>query len=93
MQNGFVFRRTAAIIVLALVSAFVGVTCGKTPGRPLNLLLITVDTFRADRIGDRTPALTRFARDSIRFDAADSPVPLTLPAHASLMSGLLPRNS
>src|SRR5439155_20406871 len=55
-----------------------------------NILLITLDTFRADRIGARTPALARLAAEGVRFDAADSPVPLTLPAHASLLSGLLP---
>jgi choline-sulfatase len=81
-----VFRRPAAIIILALLSA----TCREAPRRPLNLLLITLDTFRADRVGPATPALARLGREGIRFDSADSPVPLTLPAHASLLSGLLP---
>ena len=90
MQNGLVFRRTATIVVVAFVSALVSVTCRQTPRRPLNLLLITADTFRADRIGAATPALAQLGREGVRFDAADSPVPLTLPAHASLMSGLLP---
>jgi arylsulfatase A-like enzyme/Flp pilus assembly protein TadD len=57
---------------------------------PLNVLLITVDTFRADRVGARTPALSRLASEGVRFDAADSTVPLTLPSHATLLSGLLP---
>ena len=86
MQNGAVLRKPAAIILLALLIA----ACRETPRRPLNVLLITVDTFRADRVGSNTPALARLAREGIRFDAADSPVPLTLPAHASLMSGLWP---
>lgn len=81
-----VFRRPAAILVLALLST----TCREAPRRPLNLLLITIDTFRADRVGPATPALARLGREGIRFDSADSPVPLTLPAHASLLSGLLP---
>ena len=55
-----------------------------------NVLLITLDTFRADRIGPETPNLSRFAGESVRFVNADSPVPLTLPAHSSLLSGLLP---
>ena len=86
MQNGAVFRKPAAILILALLIA----ACREKPRRPLNVLLITVDTFRADRLGNNTPALAGLARQAIRFDAADSPVPLTLPAHASLMSGLLP---
>lgn len=86
MQNDAVFRRPTAIIVLALLCG----TCRETPRRPLNVLLITIDTFRADRIGHATPALARLGREGIRFDSADSPVPLTLPAHASLLSGLLP---
>lgn len=82
-----VFRRPATIIVvLAILSG----SCRETIRRPLNILLITVDTFRADRIGSGTPALARLGREGIRFDSADSPVPLTLPAHASLLSGLLP---
>ena len=81
-----VLRRLPAIIVLALFST----TCRETPRRPLDVLLITVDTFRADRLGTAAPALARFAREAVRFEAADSPVPLTLPAHASLLSGLLP---
>jgi arylsulfatase A-like enzyme/tetratricopeptide (TPR) repeat protein len=55
-----------------------------------NVLLITLDTFRADRIGARTPALARLAAEGVRFDNADSPVPLTLPAHSTLLSALLP---
>src|SRR5436305_47292 len=86
MQNRRVFQKRAAFLLAALFIT----TCRETPRRPLNVLLITVDTFRADRIGRNTPALTALAREGIRFDAAGSPVPLTLPAHASLMSGLLP---
>lgn len=81
-----VFRRPAAIILLAIL----GASCRETARRPLNVLLITVDTFRADRVGSATPTLARLANEGIRFDSADSPVPLTLPAHASMMSGLLP---
>ena len=81
-----VFRRTAALLILSLFAA----ACRETPQRPLNVLFITLDTFRADRLGANTPAIARLAREGVRFDAASSSVPLTLPAHASLMSGLLP---
>src|SRR5207247_1785911 len=63
--------------------------CHRERAHP-NVLLITVDTFRADRVGARTPALSRLASEGLRFDAADSTVPLTLPSHATLLSGLLP---
>jgi len=63
---------------------------------PRNVLLITLDTTRADRIGcyghseARTPALDRLAESGIRFENAFAPVPLTLPSHASLMTGTYP---
>ena len=61
-----------------------------------NVLLITLDTTRADRLGcygygeARTPHLDGLARDGIRFARAYAPAPLTLPAHASILSGLYP---
>src|SRR5438270_7699196 len=84
MRN--VRHRPAAIIVLALLAA----SCRQPARQPPSVLFITIDTFRADRLGAETPALSGLAREGIRFDAADSPVPLTLPAHSSLLSGLLP---
>ena len=79
-------RQVAAIVFLSLLTA----TCREAPRRPVNILFISIDTFRADRVGALTPALARLGNEGIRFDAADSPVPLTLPAHASLLSGLWP---
>ena len=61
-----------------------------------NLLLVTLDTVRADRLGvyghvrAETPALDRLARSGARFEMAISAVPLTLPSHATLLSGWLP---
>jgi arylsulfatase A-like enzyme len=60
------------------------------------VLLITLDTTRADRLGSyghaaaSTPNLDRLAAGGVRFARALSPVPLTLPAHASLMTGRNP---
>lgn len=78
-------RRITYLVVIALA-----VACRRTPERPPNVLLITLDTFRADRVGAATPNLAALARRSTLFTAAASPVPLTLPAHASLLSGALP---
>jgi arylsulfatase A-like enzyme/Flp pilus assembly protein TadD len=61
-----------------------------------NVLLITIDTLRADRVGaygnrsGLTPTLDRLADSGIRFESAYTPVPMTLPAHASLLTGLEP---
>jgi choline-sulfatase len=64
--------------------------------RDASLLLVTLDTTRADRIGAygyeaaETPHIDRLATEGIRFVDAVSPVPMTLPAHASLLTGLDP---
>ncbi|MGE5244343.1 MAG: sulfatase-like hydrolase/transferase [Betaproteobacteria bacterium] len=62
----------------------------------LNLLLVTLDTTRADRIhaygfdGVETPNLDRVAREGVLFEHAESPAPLTLPAHSSIFTGKFP---
>src|SRR5262245_62366867 len=65
-------------------------------GRPLNVLLVTLDTTRADRLGCygsktvETPRLDALAARGVVFENAISPSPLTLPAHCSILTGLLP---
>ncbi|MBN2798186.1 MAG: sulfatase [Deltaproteobacteria bacterium] len=57
-----------------------------------NLLLITVDTTRADRLmalGD-TPSFDRLAREGVRFDLAISQIPVTGPSHTTILSGVPP---
>ncbi len=67
-----------------------------TPAPPASLLLVTIDTLRADRVGAygwasaRTPALDGLAARGARFDRAFANAPVTLPSHASLLTGLLP---
>ncbi len=61
-----------------------------------NILLITLDTTRADHLGSyglaraRTRHLDRLASEGVRFEWAFSPAPITLPAHASIFTGLYP---
>ncbi|HMC83259.1 MAG TPA: sulfatase-like hydrolase/transferase [Candidatus Polarisedimenticolia bacterium] len=61
-----------------------------------NVLLITVDTLRADRLGcygnaaAATPAIDRLAADGILFERAETAAPITLPAHASILTGTYP---
>ncbi|HUP65930.1 MAG TPA: sulfatase-like hydrolase/transferase, partial [Thermoanaerobaculia bacterium] len=60
------------------------------------IIIISVDTLRADHLptygatGVETPALDALSRDSIVFENAYSQVPLTLPSHASMLTGRLP---
>ena len=66
------------------------------PVKPLpSILLVTLDTTRADRLGfesgqDTTPHLDALAARGVVFSQAYSTVPTTLPAHASMMTGLYP---
>lgn len=95
---------TRAIVALApaLVAAALAlalVACGGPseptwPGAPV--VIISIDTLRADRLPaygyDRveTPAVDALRDDAILFERAYAHTPLTLPSHASLLSGLLP---
>jgi arylsulfatase A-like enzyme/Tfp pilus assembly protein PilF len=66
------------------------------PSRPYNLLLVTLDTLRADHLpaygydGVATPFIDRLAREGVRFERVTTTVPVTLPAHASIMTGTNP---
>ena len=61
-----------------------------------NFILISVDTLRADRLGcygyreNATPNFDRWALEGYRFEHAYSETPLTLPAHSTLLLGILP---
>jgi len=65
----------------------------------LSLLLITLDTTRADRIGcygytnARTPTLDGLAKSGVRFEQAFCQVPLTLPSHTSMLTGTYPASN
>jgi arylsulfatase A-like enzyme/Tfp pilus assembly protein PilF len=65
-------------------------TVDPTTARP-NVVLITIDTLRADRLRRGfTPAIDALAAGGVRFDAARTVVPLTLPSHVTIMTGALP---
>src|SRR5438067_4625544 len=61
-----------------------------------NVLLITIDTLRADRVGafggapGVTPTLDRLAQEGLRLTRAYSSAPLTLPSHASILTAVSP---
>ena len=82
----------------ALACAFSTTGCSDAPaaGDGPNLLLVTLDTVRTDRLGAYgheggiTPILDALAERGALFEEAYSPAPMTLPVHASLMTGVLP---
>ncbi len=92
-------KRQAALSLLLSAASLLGVSPAEAqqrrPARP-NVLLITVDTLRADRLGAygnkevATPALDSLARDSVVYERALAQVPLTLPSHAVILTGTYP---
>jgi choline-sulfatase len=67
---------------------------GTFPGAPI--VIISIDTLRSDHLpaygyrGVETPAIDALAKDAILYERAYSHIPLTLPSHATLLTGLLP---
>ncbi len=69
---------------------------GEIAPNDLNIVLITIDTLRSDRVSSYgsdlvdTPNIDSFASDGVLFSNAASTVPFTLPAHSSILTGLYP---
>jgi arylsulfatase A-like enzyme/Flp pilus assembly protein TadD len=97
--------RSKALLVCSAIAAVAAAGCAHPADSGIgsagslsgaNVLLITIDTLRQDRVGaygsrsGLTPNLDRIAAGGVRFAHAYSPAPLTLPAHASILTGLLP---
>ena len=89
-------RRPAWQVMALTILAGAGALALLAQSSQPNLLLITLDTVRADRIGAygykaaETPVLDRLAREGVRFADATAQSPLTGPAHAALLTGLYP---
>jgi choline-sulfatase len=89
-------RPTVALFAAAL---FLVCACKKSalppPAQP-NVIVITVDTLRADHLGcygfeqARTPNIDALAAQGVRADRAMAAVPITLPSHTTLFTGLNP---
>jgi len=91
-----------AVVVLALSVSATGVPVLSAAADDvkrddrLNVLLVTLDTTRADRIGAygypkaETPVLDSLARDGVRFANTYCSTPLTLPSHCSILTGTYP---
>ena len=95
MQSGGVRRIVVVGCVLALLGGIAGFAVW--PRQRVNLLLITLDTTRADRMGcygyqpALTPVLDRLAARGVLFENAYTACPVTLPSHSTMFTGLTPR--
>ncbi len=93
MPTEIVARMGMAVWLLSSTIAFGSENAGKYP----NILLITIDTLRADHLSSygyplrTSPAIDRLAEEGTRFSSAYSPIPLTGPAHISLLTGRFPQ--
>ena len=96
-------RRLAALAAVVILVAGSTLLWWQRAGRPASvpeatagILLVTIDTLRADRVGAygavsaHTPTLDRLAREGVRFDRAFAVAPITLTSHASLLTGRYP---
>ena len=95
MACRFEGARRAKLTLLIALSLAGSASCAGG-GRDASVLLVTFDTTRADRIGcygrtgAGTPTLDGLAARGVRFDRAYATAPITLPSHASILTGAYP---
>jgi choline-sulfatase len=87
-------RLFSCSVVISITLGLSSFACRRAE-RP-NVLVITIDTLRADHLGcygftlARTPAIDKLAGESVRFTDAIAAAPITMPAHSSIFTGLFP---
>ena len=97
----FRVRTTISFVILALAALLIAVAVMWRHFAPRtheirNVLLISIDTCRADHLGcygyplDTTPNIDAIASEGIVFEQALSPQPFTLPAHCTMLTGTIP---
>ncbi len=97
----FLVLGAAGIVLCAIAAYFLLVPrradfAGLRKGRDFNVIVISLDTARADRLGCygcrdiETPTYDAFAASGVRFDACYAQTPMTLPSHTTLFTGTLP---
>lgn len=93
MRNRFLLGAIFGLVILGTVWYFFFAAAQSSE---TNILLVTFDTTRADHIGCYgdadafTPALDRLAAKGVLFERAYATAPLTLPSHATILTGLVP---
>ncbi|MCP5107448.1 MAG: sulfatase-like hydrolase/transferase [bacterium] len=102
-KNNIIKIAVAGIAVIVIVYLFFGtgiiLNHGEARLKDLNVILITIDTLRADYLScysegnapkARTPHLDQLAREGVLFERCIAQAPLTLPSHATILSGTYP---
>lgn len=90
------FRKRRLVVVGLLLTGTVAGFFFFRSRAQYNVLLVTLDTTRADHLGcygraqAHTPVLDTLAEEGVLFESAYATVPLTLPSHASILTGLYP---
>ena len=89
-------RRFAGLLLFGLILTACQRSSVGTPSRSTPVILISIDTLRSDHLpaygykAVETPNIDALRTDSILYSKAYSHVPLTLPSHASILTGMLP---
>jgi arylsulfatase A-like enzyme/Tfp pilus assembly protein PilF len=84
------------LLLIAITGLFVRSYFQSSPISHCNILLISIDTCRADHLGcygqsrPLTPNIDKLASEAVRFENAVSTVPLTLPSHCTMLTGMNP---
>jgi arylsulfatase A-like enzyme len=85
-----------ALALLLVLAGTLPAACTKSGERPPSIVLIVIDTLRADRLGflghprPTSPTMDAASRDWVVFEQAFSPAPFTMPSVASMMTGQYP---
>ena len=85
--------RLKILLFCACISLTLQLVAAGQPFTTPNILLVTIDTLRADRLGSygyaqaRTPVLDRLAGEGVRFADATAHAPLTYPSHVAILTG------
>jgi len=96
MKLAIKFLKTFLAVIISVLSFFfLGQSLFSGQAKKFNLLLVTIDTLRADHVGiyggqAETPVLDKLARRGVMFTRTYTHVPLTLPSHCSLLTGTIP---
>ena len=94
-KRSVIIGLVAVAVVLAAAGGWWWSRQGTEPAG-VHVVVISIDTLRADHLGcygyagEITPSLDRLAADSVRFANVTSPTPLTLPSHATMLTGMIP---
>ena len=88
--NGFLRMKKTIVLMVTLIFAGCGITNSEKP----NIILIIIDTLRADHLGcygyhrDTSPVLDSLAEAGVLYSQCQAQAPWTLPAHATMWTGL-----